>query len=452
MEAEPIHVFYSYSHKDEAHREALETHLTMLRRDGLIKEWSDRKIVPGEEIDHQVDANLKKADLILLLVSPDFLASDYCWDKEMKYALDRHESGSAYVVPIIVRPGEWKSALFAKVKALPKDAKPVTTWDNADLAWLDVARGIRETVQKINSDQKRVRQQHQFQPLRSVLSRGIDQIDEMFRYDSSVIGLPTGFADLDSITAGLQPGDLVVLAGRPSMGKTSFALNISENVALGKKVPVAIFSGEMQSEQLGMRMMAALGRINSHKIRTGRLEDDDWPRLTHAIGLLADSPIFIDDSRMRSITSIVDQARKLKDEHGLALVVIDSLTLFVDEGVKSELADVSQLAKTFKNLAKELDTPVIVISNVSRDVEMRSNKRPVLADLDGASDIAQYADVVLFLYRDEVYNNDPHVSGMAEVIVAKQRNGPVGKVRLTFLSELCKFENYADPELFGKDQ
>ena len=421
MDTEPIYVFYSYSHKDEAHREDLETHLSMLRRDGLIKEWSDRKILPGEAIDHEIDENLRRADLILLLVSPDFLASDYCWEKEMQFALDRHESGSAYVIPIFVRPGDWKQAPFAKVKGLPTDAKPVTIWDNKDLAWLDVARGIRETISRINSDQKRVRQQHLFQPLRNVLTRGVDQIDELYRHDSSVIGLPTGFTDLDDLTAGLQPGDLVVLAGRPSMGKTSLALNISENVAIGSKMPVAIYSGEMRSEQLGMRLMASLGRINLHTIRTGNLEDDDWPRLTHAIGLMADAPIFIDDSRLRSIVSIVDQARKLKKDHGLGLVVIDSLTLFVDENSKSGSPDISQAVRTLKNLAIELHVPIIVISNVSRLVVLRSNKRPLLSDLDGTSDIAQYADVVLFLYRNEVYEDDPRSNGIADVIVALQR-------------------------------
>lgn len=442
MEIEPIYVFYSYSHKDECHKEDLEAHLAMMRREGLITEWSDRKIVPGEDIDREIDANLRKADLILLLVSPDFLASDYCWEKEMEYALVRHESGNAYVIPIIVRPGDWGPAPFAKIKALPKDAKPVTTWTDKDIAWLDVARGIRETVSRITSDQKRLRQKHQFQPLRNILSRGIDQIDEMYRNDNSVIGLPTGFVDLDSLTAGLHPGDLVVLAGRPSMGKTSFALNISENVILRKKLPVAIFSGEMQSEQLGMRLTASLGRINLHKLRTGRLDDDDWPRLTHAIGLMADSPMFIDDSRMRSIASIVDQARNLAKENGLSLLVVDSLTLFVDEHSKSGPTDTSKVLKALKNLAGELHIPIIVITNVNRSVELRANKRPTVSDLEGALDIAQYADVVLFLYRNEVYEDDPRTNGITEVIVAKQRNGPVGKIRLTFLNEYCRFENY----------
>lgn len=261
MNVEPIHVFYSYSHKDDAHRAYLETHLAILRREGLIKEWSDRKIIPGEEIDHEINSNLDKADLILLLISPDFIASDYCWEKEMEYALKRHESGGAFLIPIIVRPGDWKSAPFAKIKALPADAKPITTWDNVDIAWLDVVRGIREVVSKINNNQKRVRQEHQFQPLRNVLTRGVDKLDELYRNNNSVIGTPTGFADLDDMIAGLQAGDLVVLAGRPSMGKTSLALNISENVALGSKMPVAIFSGEMSSEQLGFRLMASLGRI-----------------------------------------------------------------------------------------------------------------------------------------------------------------------------------------------
>ena len=282
-----------------------------------------------------------------------------------------------------------------------------------------------------------------FQPLKTLLTGAVDRIDKLFRSDSPITGVSTGFADLDDKTSGLQPGDLVIVAGRPSMGKTSLAMNIAETAAVSQKLPVAIFSMEMPGEQLAMRMMSSLGRINAHKVRTGKLDDDDWPRLTHAIGLLADAPMFIDDTPAMTPLELRARARRLKREHGLGMIVVDYLQLMQSpEAGENRATEISNITRSLKGLAKELSVPVIALSQLNRSLEQRPNKRPVMSDLRESGAIEQDADVIFFIYRDEVYNEDSQDKGTAEIIIAKQRNGPIGKVRLTFLGEYTRFENY----------
>ena len=284
-----------------------------------------------------------------------------------------------------------------------------------------------------------------FAPLKTLLTRAVDRIDALFRSDSATTGVPTGFKDLDDMTSGLQAGDLVIVAGRPSMGKTSLAMNIAESAALGSKLPVAIFSMEMPGEQLAMRMMSSLGRINAHKVRTGKLEDDDWPRLTHAIGLLAEAPMFIDDTPALTPLELRTRARRLKREHGLGLIVVDYLQLMeAPESGENRATEISGITRSLKGLAKELSVPVIALSQLNRSLEQRPNKRPVMSDLRESGAIEQDADVIFFIYRDEVYNEDSQDKGTAEIIIGKQRNGPTGKVKLTFLGEYTRFENYTN--------
>ncbi len=282
-----------------------------------------------------------------------------------------------------------------------------------------------------------------FAPLKTLLTRAVDRIDTLFRSESAITGVSTGFKDLDDMTSGLQAGDLVIVAGRPSMGKTSLAMNIAENAAVGSKLPVAIFSMEMPGEQLAMRMMASLGRINAHKVRTGKLEDDDWPRLTHAIGMLAEAPMFIDDTPALTPLELRTRARRLKREHGLGMIVVDYLQLMqAPESSENRATEISGITRSLKGLAKELGVPVIALSQLNRSLEQRPNKRPVMSDLRESGAIEQDADVILFIYRDEVYNEDSQDKGTAEIIIGKQRNGPTGKVKLTFLGEYTRFENY----------
>jgi len=293
-----------------------------------------------------------------------------------------------------------------------------------------------------------------FVDIKVLLPQVADRIDQLFQRDnpSDVTGVPSGFSDLDSMTSGLQPGDLIIVAGRPSMGKTAFSLNMAENVALDTGLPVAVFSMEMAATQLAMRMIGSVGRLDQHRMRTGRLEDEDWVRLTTALGRLNDAPIFIDEGAGLTSFDLRARARRLHRQCGkLGLIVVDYLQLMsapANRQGENRATEISEISRSLKSLAKELDVPVIALSQLNRSVEQRPDKRPVMSDLRESGAIEQDADVILFIYRDEVYNPDTPDKGTAEIIIAKQRNGPVGRVRLTFLGEHTRFENFAPTDAY----
>lgn len=283
-----------------------------------------------------------------------------------------------------------------------------------------------------------------FRNIRGLLAAAVDRIDMLFQQDDAITGVSTGFTDLDNMTAGLQPADLIIVAGRPSMGKTTLAVNFAENAAIKDQVPVAIFSMEMPGEHLALRMMSSLGHIDQHKIRTGKLDDDDWPRLTSAVSLLDGAPIFIDDTPALSPIELRARARRLKREHNLGLIVIDYLQLMqVTNSRENRATEISEISRNLKALAKELEVPVIALSQLNRSLEQRTDRRPVMSDLRESGAIEQDADVIMFIYRDEVYNEDSPQKGLAEIIIGKQRNGPIGKCTLTFRGQFTRFENYA---------
>jgi replicative DNA helicase len=289
------------------------------------------------------------------------------------------------------------------------------------------------------------RGQRGFRSIRSLLGAAVDRIDKLFQQDEPLTGVSTGFADLDEMTAGLQSSDLIIVAGRPSMGKTTLAMNFAENAAIRHKVPVAIFSMEMPGEQLALRMMSSLGHIDQHKIRTGKLDDDDWPRLTSAVSLLDSAPLFIDDTPALSPTEMRARARRLKREHEIGMIVIDYLQLMQVPGTReNRTTEISEISRNLKALAKELEVPVVALSQLNRGLEQRTDKRPVMSDLRESGAIEQDADLILFIYRDEVYHEDSPHKGKAEIIVGKQRNGPIGTRVLTFRGQFTRFENYAD--------
>ncbi|MBI5329016.1 MAG: replicative DNA helicase [Betaproteobacteria bacterium] len=289
-----------------------------------------------------------------------------------------------------------------------------------------------------------------FKEMQPLLQEVVTRIDELYNRDnpSEVTGIATGFSDLDTKTSGLQPGDLIIVAGRPSMGKTAFSLNIAETVALESGHSVAVFSMEMGATQLVMRTLGSVGKLDQHKLRTGRISDDDWPRLTHALGRLNEAPMYIDESPGLTAMEVRARARRLarqcKDGKPLGLIVIDYLQLMSGSGNgENRATEISDISRSLKGLAKELHVPVIALSQLNRGLEQRPNKRPVMSDLRESGAIEQDADVILFIYRDEVYNQDSPDKGTAEIIIGKQRNGPIGMVRLTFLGEYTRFENYA---------
>ncbi len=282
--------------------------------------------------------------------------------------------------------------------------------------------------------------------LNALLTKAVNHIEQLVAREGAFSGVPTGLAEFDKLTNGLQPADLLILAGRPSMGKTSLAMNIVENIAIKEKIPVAVFSLEMPAEQLVIRMISSWGRVDQSRLRSGRLTEDDWPKITSAIGIMNENAkLFIDDTAGLSPSEMRARARRLKREHDIGLVVVDYLQLMQVPGTKENRTnEISEISRQLKAMAKELNVPVIALSQLNRQVEQRDNKRPRMSDLRESGGIEQDADVILFVYRDEVYNEDSDDKGVAEIIIGKQRNGPLGVARTAFLSHLTRFENLQD--------
>lgn len=308
----------------------------------------------------------------------------------------------------------------------------------------DEAYEVLDEAEKIIYDISENRGQKGFTAIRDLVKDSFKHIEELFENKKPITGLATGFDDFDNLSSGLQKNDLVILAGRPSMGKTALALNIAENAALKENAKVALFSLEMAKEQLVTRMLCSQARIDSSKLRRGELVDNDWPELTRVASLLSDASIYIDDSAAPSVLEMRAKARRLKREQGLDLVIVDYLQLIRSHAnLNSREQEISEISRSLKSLAKEFNVPVVALSQLNRSLEGRQNKRPQLSDLRESGAIEQDADLIAFVYRDEVYNQDTPDKGIAELIIGKQRNGPTGTVRVAFLNQFTRFENLA---------
>ncbi len=319
----------------------------------------------------------------------------------------------------------------------PEGRTPAEVLDHAEQLIFDIA-------------QRDIHRGGGFMLIKGLLKQTLDQVEQLFSAKKTVTGVATGFHDLDAMTSGLQPGDLVVVAGRPSMGKTALAMNFIEHAAIELDLPVAMFSMEMPGSQLAMRMLASLSRVNAQRLRTGRLHDDDWPRLTSTMSMLQDKPIYIDDTPALTPLELRTRARRLVRERGLGMIVVDYLQLMqAHDSNENRATEISNITRSLKILAKELKVPLVALSQLNRSLESRTDKRPVMSDLRESGAIEQDADVIFFIYRDEVYNEESPDKGAAEIIIGKQRNGPVGKVKLTFLGEYTRFENFASIEREG---
>ena len=282
--------------------------------------------------------------------------------------------------------------------------------------------------------------------LNDLLTNVINTIDTLFNSDEAITGISTGFSDLDEKTSGLQPSDLIIVAGRPSMGKTTFAMNLVENALMRSDKVILVYSLEMPAESLVMRMLSSLGRIDQTKVRSGRLDEDDWPRLTSAVNLLQERKLFIDDSAGISPSDMRARTRRLAREHGdIGLIMVDYLQLMQlgGSGSDNRTNEISEISRSLKALAKEFNCPVVALSQLNRSLEQRPNKRPINSDLRESGAIEQDADVIMFVYRDEVYHPETEYKGVAEVIIGKQRNGPIGTVRLAFQGKFTRFDNLA---------
>ena len=284
------------------------------------------------------------------------------------------------------------------------------------------------------------------QPIAQLLSAATEKMDALSQMEGDVTGLATGFDDFDKMTSGLQPADLVIVAGRPSMGKTVFGINIAEHAAIKEDKPVLIFSLEMPAESITMRLFSSLGRVNQHNVRSGKLSDDEWPRISTAVSILSGAKMYIDDTPALSPQEMRARARRVaRESGGLSLIVVDYLQLMTVAGSsENRTNEVSEISRSLKALAKELNVPLIALSQLNRGLEQRNDKRPVMSDLRESGSIEQDADVIAFIYRDEVYNPETADKGTAEIIIRKQRNGPIGDFRLSFYGQFTRFENYAN--------
>jgi replicative DNA helicase len=281
--------------------------------------------------------------------------------------------------------------------------------------------------------------------VRPLLTKAIEKIDELYLTKGALTGISSGFQDLDAITSGLQPSDLVIIAGRPSMGKTALMMNIAESAVISGNKPVLVYSLEMPSHSLVMRMLSSLGRIDQTKIRNGQLSDDDWPRLTSAVTLLNDKPLFVDDTPGLTPNEMRSRTRRIVREHGpVGMIVVDYLQLMQTSGTPENRAvEISEISRSLKSIAKEFDCPVIAGSQLNRGLEQRTDKRPIMSDLRESGAIEQDADLIMAVYRDEVYHEDTPDKGIAEIIILKQRNGPIGRKKLAFMGQYTKFEDLA---------
>ncbi|WP_133405508.1 replicative DNA helicase [Parashewanella tropica] len=327
--------------------------------------------------------------------------------------------------------------------------------DIADAGYNPEGRGSSELLDLAESKVFKIAEQRADanegpEGIKSILEKTVDKIEELYNNPhNGVTGVSSGFSDLDNMTAGFQSGDLIIVAARPSMGKTTFAMNLCEQAALHEDKPVLIFSLEMPSEQIMMRMLASLGRVDQTKIRTGRLDDDDWARVSSTMGIMLEQgKMYIDDSSGLTPTEVRSRARRIAREYGgLSMIMVDYLQLMQVPALSdNRTLEIAEISRSLKALAKELEIPVIALSQLNRSLEQRADKRPVNSDLRESGSIEQDADLIMFIYRDEVYNDNSEDKGTAEIIIGKQRNGPIGRVRLTFQGQWSRFDNFAGPQ------
>ena len=283
------------------------------------------------------------------------------------------------------------------------------------------------------------------QDINPLLKNALGRIEELFQSGGEITGLSTGFIELDKMTSGLQESDLVIVAGRPSMGKTSFAMNLVEHAVLTQKKPILVFSMEMPADSLIIRMLSSIGRIDQTRVRNGKLEQEDWPKLNLAVTKLKDVPLFIDDTPALTPTEVRSRARRVaREQGGLGMIMVDYLQLMQVAGSsEGRTAEISEISRSLKAIAKEFKVPMVALSQLNRSLEQRPNKRPVNSDLRESGAIEQDADVIMFIYRDEVYHEESEDKGVAEIIIGKQRNGPIGSCRLAFIGQYTRFENLA---------
>lgn len=427
-----VEIFCCYARKDQSLLNELRTHLMPLQRQGYITLRADTDIDAGMEWEEEINKHLKTADIILLLVSSDFIASEYCYSKEMLQAMERHKAGEAQIIPVILRSVLWEHTPFGKLQALPTGAKPVigSTWHNQDEALLNVANGIQKVVLKILQSEE-----EQEEP-------PIIDLDTYFIAKA----IPTGYEDLDRLTGGgLQRSDLVIIEAPPSTGKTCFALNIAFNAALKYGHSVGVFSFEMTRERMVQRLLAMDTSIDLQRLMTGKLVDEEWDRLVYATDRIFEGNILFDDCAGLTMSQIQIRAHEMMQKSTVDLIIIDYVDLIQTEGTQSRYEnngrDFREISRSLKSLARELNIPVVVLAQISRTVTMHSVELKVTTDQ--GMYIENDADLVIYLYREDMNDRYTERINIIDLIVTKHRNGPLGVISLYFQPKTGHFRDFA---------
>jgi len=385
---------------------------------------------------------MRTADVFLMLVSPDFFASDYCYGKEMSVALERYDSGDVLIVPIVVRPVDWKRSSLGRFQALPKDAIPLTSWDNRDLAWLSVVEGIRNVCEKFKARHSagRVSSNLQSNSIQQVLGGMIDRIQEMYESETLLAGLPSGFVDLDHLTRGFHENEVILVASAPPIDRLGLMLRMVQHIVNSLRLPCALFCARFDPEYIAGRLIAATGRIHMRRLRQGCLHDKDWDSLTVALGIMHDAPLEMISAVNASIDDVLLRAETLAEKFGaLPLVVIDSI-----DHLSDTKPDVLRKIREYASNRKRI---FLVGTGLEVDPAQRSDHRPRVEDLGQWATLNEDFDTLLLLYMDELYRPDTQDFGTAEVIVARSRYlGNTEVVRLTYLRDELTYANYSKPE------
>lgn len=442
-----LKIFYSYSHKDEAYRLSLESHLSILSRKKIISGWSDRDITAGQEWKREIDENIKSADIIILLVSSDFIASDYCFDIEMEVAMQRHEKLESIVIPVILRPTDWSDTPFGRLQALPKDAKPVSKWESEDEAWLNVVEGLRARIEEIHKERTRVTARRGFIEVNQLLKKEIESIDQAYRMDDqpTVKGIPTGLMDFDYYTDGICKSELTVIASRPECGAADFSRQIAAHVSTKEKTSVAIFSMVSTAENVIRQIIGMESKIGIDILFKGQLDESHWPRLELGVRTLKDAPIYIDDSMSYDLADLLHACGNIIKDKSVRLIIVDNLQriLFNERKLNSNVG-VSDISKELQVFCRDNKVAILVVVNLSRDIDSRPNKRPLESDLSNFGSLSEDASLIIFMYREEIYNDETQEWGIAEAIVAKNDQlGRVGTIRLAYEKQYRFFGNLA---------
>ncbi len=426
----PVEIFCCYARKDKPLLNELRPHLMPLQRQGHITLWADTDIDAGTEWEEEINKHLNTAQIILLLVSSDFIASEYCYSKEMTRAMERHKAGEAQVVPIILRPVLWKNAPFGILQALPTDARPVigSTWHSQDEALLNVANGIQKIVQRFLQ-----REEEQKEP---------QTVDLGSYFKAKVI--PTGFEDLDRLTGGLQRSDLVVIEAPSSTGKTCFALNIALNVAVNYGHSVGIFSLEMNRERLVQRFLAMDASIDLQRLLAGKLEGEEWDRLVYATNRIFEGSILFDESADLTLSQLRARAQEMMRNGKVDLIIIDYVDLIRTEetqrGYENKGRDFREISRCLKIMARELNVSILALVQISRTVVWRPSVEVKVSKNQGIY-IENDADIVMYIYREDMYDLDTERLNIVDLIVTKHRNGPLGVISLYFHPRTGRFRD-----------